>query len=208
MTEPSKKPTEPETDPEKAAQPTQDPPDPFDPANLRLDASFLEAAGVKKLLTTVPVGKPNPQDFVRVHPEAAYRDVFATIEWKEDREFYVVVPALARELPDECVNVILHTCINQQGVTRLWPIKLAGPDGRLNEWHRSAQEAAEHAIEQWVRVKANKSLGAYETCVAAASYPDPEWPDVPFKELLRIGFRDRLIDRLDHPLVLKLRGLA
>ena len=44
-------------------------PDPFDLANLRLDQSFVETAGVKKLLTTVPVRKPNPQDFVRVHPD-------------------------------------------------------------------------------------------------------------------------------------------
>ena len=37
--------------------------DPFDPENLRLDQSFTEAAGVKKLLTTVPVRKPKSQDF-------------------------------------------------------------------------------------------------------------------------------------------------
>ena len=42
--------------------------DPFDPENLRLDQSFVETSGVKKLLTTVPVRKPNNQDFVRVHP--------------------------------------------------------------------------------------------------------------------------------------------
>ena len=38
----------------------QVPADPFDPENLRLDQSFAETAGVKKLLTTVPVRKPNP----------------------------------------------------------------------------------------------------------------------------------------------------
>jgi hypothetical protein len=46
---------------------------PFDPAALRLDQSFAEMVGVKKLLTTVPVRKPNRQDFVRVHPDPAYR---------------------------------------------------------------------------------------------------------------------------------------
>ena len=48
-------------------------PDPFDPASLRLDQNFAETAGVKKLLTTVPVRKPNRQDFVRVHPDADFR---------------------------------------------------------------------------------------------------------------------------------------
>ncbi len=39
------------------------PPDPFDPASLRLDQSFTEGAGVKKLLTTVPVRKPKSTGF-------------------------------------------------------------------------------------------------------------------------------------------------
>jgi len=38
-------------------------PDPFDPASLRLDQSFGAGAAVKKLLTTVPIHKPNRQDF-------------------------------------------------------------------------------------------------------------------------------------------------
>ena len=182
--------------------------DPFDLASLRLDPSFLETAGVKKLLTTVPVGRPSPQDFVRVHPDPAFRDSFATIEWKEDREFFIVVPSVARELPGECVLVTLYTAINRQGVVRLWPMKLPGPDGRIIEWHRSLAEAAERAMERWVRVKANKSLGAYEIFEASATIPDPEWPAESFQQLLRIGFRDRLVDRLDHPLIAKLRGLS
>jgi predicted DNA-binding transcriptional regulator AlpA len=38
---------------------------PFDPAALRLDQSYADTVAVKKLLTTVPVRKPNRQDFVR-----------------------------------------------------------------------------------------------------------------------------------------------
>jgi hypothetical protein len=41
-------------------------PNPFDVASLRLDPSYAESVGVRKLLTTVPVRKPNKQDFVRV----------------------------------------------------------------------------------------------------------------------------------------------
>jgi hypothetical protein len=182
--------------------------DPFDLASLRLDPSFVETAGVKKLLTTVPVGRPSQQDFVRVHPDPAFRDSFATIAWKEDRELFIVVPSIARELPGECVLVTLYTAINRQGVVRLWPIKLPGPDGRIIEWHRSLADAAERATKHWVRVKANMSLGAYEVFEASAPIPDPEWPAESFQQLLRIGFRDRLVDRLDHPLLAKLRGLA
>src|SRR5262245_59902881 len=66
-------------DPEAAAAAM---PDPFDIASLRLNPSFLETAGVKKLLTTVPARRPNPQDFVRVHPDPTYRENFAMIELK------------------------------------------------------------------------------------------------------------------------------
>ena len=59
-----------------------------------------------------------------------------------------------------------------------------------------------------MRVKANMSLGAYEMFEAGATIPDPEWPAESFQELLRIAFRDRLVDRLDHPFIAKLRGLA
>jgi hypothetical protein len=66
-------------------------PDPFDPDALRLDQSFLYGStSVEKLLTTVPVRKPNPQDFVRTHPDVAYRLTAALIELRDDREVYLV----------------------------------------------------------------------------------------------------------------------
>jgi hypothetical protein len=182
--------------------------DPFDLTNLRLDQSFVESAGVKKLLTTIPVRKPNPQDFVRVNPSSEYRAALAIIELKDDREIYLVPPAIAIDLPGEYAMTTIYVAINRQGVTFLWPVRLPAPDGRINEWNRSAAEAAELAMRRWVRVKANMSLGAYEMFEAASTIPDPEWPELPFQELLRIGFRDRLIDRLDHAVVKRLRGLA
>jgi hypothetical protein len=185
-----------------------EPLDPFDPAALRLDQSFTETAGVKKLLTTVPVRKPNSQDFVRVHPHEGYRLLAAIIEFKEDREHYLLQPEIARALPGEYTMSTLYTTINRQGVVHLWPVRLPASDGRINEWHRSAAEAAERAQTRWIRVKANMALGGYEMVEAAGAIPDPQWPKVPLKELLGIGFRDRLVDRLDHPVTKRLRGLG
>jgi hypothetical protein len=66
-------------------------PNPFDPAALRLDQSYADTVGVKKLLTTVPVRRPNRQDFVRVHPDPMYRlTPAAIIDVKEDHEVYLV----------------------------------------------------------------------------------------------------------------------
>ena len=180
--------------------------DPFDPASLRLDQSFVETSGVKKLLTTVPVRKPNNQDFVRVHPSEDYRLTAAIIELKDDREVYLVLPHVAHQLPGECTPVVLHTAINRQGVVFLWPVKLPAPDGKINEWHRSAGEAAERAMTCWLRVKADMALGAYAMFEASSAIPDPIWPEATFKDLLKIGFRDRLVDGLDHPVIKRLRG--
>jgi hypothetical protein len=188
--------------------PSSPAPDPFDLASLRLNPSFLETAGVKKLLTTVPARRPGPQDFVRVHRAPEYRENFAMIDLKEDREDYLVRPEILPELVGEVVYKTLFTAVNRQGVVFLWPIPLPTPDDRKTDWWKSQREAAEMAMGKWLRIKANMSLGAYEITVAASEMAEPVWPDLPFQELVRIAYRDRMITSLDHAVVKRLRGLA
>ena len=59
---------------------------------------------------------------------------------------------------------------------------------------------------RWVRLKANRALGAYEITEAPGSIPEPVWPTHTFADLLRIGFRGRTIDSIDHPVLKRLRG--
>jgi hypothetical protein len=108
----------------------------------------------------------------------------------------------------EFATATLFTAISRQGTIFLWPVKLPTPDGRQNEWHRSAAEAAERALKKWVRVTASMSLGAYEIFEASGDLPEPVWPDYSFQEILKIAFRDRLIDRVDHLLVQRLQGVV
>jgi hypothetical protein len=91
-------------------------------------------------------------------------------------------------------------------VVFLWPVRVPAADGRVNEWHVSQATAADAAMRAWIRMKANMSLRAYEIFQAENSIPDPTWPEQSFAELLRIAFRDRLINSLDHPAVKRLRG--
>ena len=124
-----------------------EPPDPFDPAALRLDQAFTESAKVKKLLRRVPVRRPHPHDFFRVHPDQAYRMAAALIEFRDERDScYLVSPLVAKEIPGEFAMSTLYTTVTRQGVVLLWPVRLPLPDGRYNEWHRSAAEAAELAM--------------------------------------------------------------
>jgi hypothetical protein len=182
-------------------------PNPFDPASLRLDQSFAETVGVKKLLTTVSVHKPHRAWFVRVHPDPNYRlTPAATIE--EDREVYLVTPQIALECPDEFIPVTLFTAINRQGLLFLWPVRLPGLNGKYREWSRSLMEAAEMAQWRWIRVRSNMSVGAYEIFEARGQLSEPEWPDIPFGEILRVAFRDRIVDRTDHPGLQRRLGLV
>jgi len=180
----------------------------FDPSNLRLSQNFSESAGVKKLVTTVPVRKPGKQDFVRTHPDSSYRLDTADIELKEERETYLVDPTLLPELPSEWTAKTLITTINRQKVLSVWPIRLPGHDGRIDEWNASAAEAANMAKDQWVRVSANMNLGAYEIFTATGDIPEPEWPDISFEEILKIAFKGRYIDSMEHPVIQRLLGIA
>lgn len=183
-----------------------EPPEPFDLASLCLSQDSTETVRVKKLLATIPARRPNSQDFVRVHPSPDYRRNFLCIDLKDDRETYVVRPEIAPELVGETVMKTIYTAITSLGVVFLWPITIPPPDGKTNEWWRSGREAAELAITRWVRMRADMNLGAYQIFEAEGQIPEPEWPNLPYQELLRISFRDRMIDRVDHPVVQRLRG--
>ena len=164
--------------------------------------------GVKRVLTTLPVRKPGRQEFVRVHPDEAYRLETGLLELKEDREFYLLHPAVRPELADEMVPVRLHLAVARSGAVFLWPVRLPGPDGRRNAWHDSAEKAALLATKQWVRLSANMAAGGYDTFTASAALAEPEWPELTMAELLKLAFADRYVTSLDHPVVRRLRGLA
>ena len=193
------------TAPKEKPQPESN--DPFaDLSKLRLSQAFTESVGTKKLLTTVPVRKPGKQEFVRVHPHAEYRGPFAVIEIKDDREFYLLMPDIAAALPEEFRSMMLYTTINRQHTVALWPVQLPDSDGRALEWHRSAHEAASRAVQAWIRIVPNMNLGGYDLHEAIGKIPEPEWPQHSFQDLLRIAFRERIIDSFDHPVLKRLRG--
>ncbi len=120
---------------------------------------------------------------------------------------FLVRPELLSELTGEVLYKTIFTAINRQGVVFLWPIRLPAPDDRKSDWSRSAREAAEMAMGQWIRLKANMNLGAYEITVADSVMAEPVWPELSFQELVRIASRDRMITALDHPVIKRLRGL-
>jgi hypothetical protein len=183
--------------------------DPYDVENLRLDPSYLNQPAAKKLLTVIPVKRPHRQNFIRVHPSEEYRLLAAVLELHEDRETFLVLPQFTPSLGEgEYYVATLFLYVSRQGVPGIWPAKMPDPDGRQNAWHTSALDAAQRAMKSWLRLVPNMTLGAYEVVQATDKLGEPQWPEQPLGELLKIAFKDRIIDRPDHLIIQKLRGLA
>ena len=168
---------------------------------------FADPADVTSLVTRVPVRRPSGHTFVRVHPGQDYRFPVDLIELPEEDETYLIysneVAAALDEVRKPCM---LYTAMTRQGTVFLWPVKLPRGNKKLVAWHTSATEAAEKAMKVWVRINADMNLGAYKITTARGAIPDPEWPNLTFEELLRVAFRDRLVDSLTHPLVRRYLG--
>ena len=188
--------------------PHEPPPNPFDPARLRMGQDFGEKTGVKKLITTIRVDKPSKETFVRTHPDPSFRLPTHVIELKADRELYLVDPGLWPALAGEATFTpkLLVFTVTRQGVLLLWPIRLPGPDGKIDDWNKSALEAVDVARDHWVRVTANMHQGAYDILVAGGITAEPEFPDLSMGEVLQVAFKERHIDGWDHPVLRKLRG--
>lgn len=183
-------------------------PDPFDLAALRLSQDFASSVGVKRVLTTVPCRKPNRHEFIRVRQGEDWRLETGVFEDKVNREVFLVARELWPELAGEVYPVCLFLAVNRQGDVFLWPAKLPGSDGRSNMWNESALAAARLSETKWVRVAANMSGGMYDVFEAAGELSDPTWPEVSFSEVLKLCFKDRLIQSVDHPAIRALRGLS
>ena len=184
--------------------------DPFDLGRLRLQQNFLAQAGVKKMLTTVPVRKPSKEWFIRTHPDPCFHFSTFVVELKEEGEVYLVDPSLWDALAGESTFTpkALVTSINRQGVLFLWPIRLPDADGKIDDWNRSALEASQYATDKWIRVQSNRSLGAYEILEATGVTSEPDWNVSSFQDVLKIAFKDRFIRENDHPILRQLRGEA
>lgn len=176
----------------------------IDLKQVKLGQDFSASLGVQKEITTIPVGKPKRHEFIRVHPDLEYRAELGLL--KIDSDYYLLSAAIARSIPEECTYVLLLTAITRQGTLFVWPIRLPGEDGRLDNWNTSAHTAAKLAEMAWVRVVSNCNAGYYEASKVKIEVAEPEWPTLSFEEILTRAFRGRYIDTLEHPVLKRLRG--
>jgi hypothetical protein len=159
------------------------------------------------VLTVLPIRKPAKGTFVRTHLDPHCWMAFGLIEIQQTSRIYLVEPKIASALQEmgEATFFRAHLVltVDRNANPFLWPLKISDHD---NDWHISARMAAEAAREKWVRVTSNRPAGCYDAAVALKQGPEPLWPEMEYKELLRLAFGNRTINSLEHPVLLELRG--
>jgi len=202
---------EPDAQSDAQSAASEEPSDPFaDIESWRLSQDFGSMASVKPVFTTISVRKPHRQEFIRVRPGDKWRFEAGCFTDKQTGETYLVTPDLWMELSDDLQPTALFVVMSRNSpVPFLWPCKLPGPDGRPNRWHESALEAAKLAESDWLKVVSDMDAGCYVPHVACGNLAEPEWPeDLSMFYLVKLAFKERLIDSPDHPVLRRLRGEA
>ena len=180
--------------------------DTSDLRRFRISHASGSGAQFSNIVVSCPVRKPDKQEFVKTHPDPEMSMVAALIEIKAEQKPYLVNPELVPHLLAECVTKVLHTTISTNGALMLWPIRMPDEFGRLDTWNSAAHTAAERARTHWIRLTANRMANTYDTLEAKGAFPEPEWPDATLGALLDLGFRDAVIEDLDHAVLRRLRG--
>jgi hypothetical protein len=85
------------------------------------------------------------------------------------------------------------------GEEGLWPLKLNPPDGRSNNYNTSALNILELAESgKWVRIVSAKKYYRHQVSKKTFDKVPPKFTDRPFKDLIEIAFKDRIVKTLDH----------
>jgi hypothetical protein len=186
-------------------------PNPFSPEALWMGEEDADA-DVEEVLVSIPVRRPQKHEFVRVHPEFVLETLLLEDKEEQDGGYYLVHRRLRRVLEDHARLVRIFLATTTKGVVFFWPIPMAGPDGRRNSWHVSAEAGARKAMTRWTQLISDKARSGYKLKCAkegeALSKTEPEWPDLLQEELCRLAFEERHITSLDHPVVQRLLGVT
>lgn len=176
-------------------------------AAVRLNQNFADNYGVKRQLTKVIVGKVPKEQFYRVHPDPTYQLPTKILEFKSERETYLLHPSVWDLIPDLAKSVTLRMAVDLAGNVYLIPVPFPDAFGRSNPWTEALIAAIAKAEDHWIRTSANMATQSYDMLVAEAFKDAPKWPECSFDEVVNVAFRGRYIETAEHPLIKKLLGL-
>jgi len=163
-------------------------------------------SGDTEVLGHVYVRRPRKDEFFRVNPDPA--KTLTCLVWvdPEEGDTFFVAPQAHDVMLDSGKLVTLVLCQSRQGVNFLWPVLADTRSGGGRGWAESARTAMVRGQTRWIKIRGDRSAGAYQIIEAAVQQGEPAWSSLSLNELLKLGFRDRLITSADHPIVRRLQG--
>jgi hypothetical protein len=63
-----------------------------------------------------------------------------------------------------------------------------------------------HARETWLKISPDRATSSYKIIPLEIELPEPEWPFESMGEILELAFADIVIEKADHPVLLKAMG--
>ena len=173
-------------------------------------------ANVETLVTALPVYKiADAKDFVRLHPneDEYWSDelcfVNVPVKGQKRDTLHLVVEDLAmRYLPSaEIMRCRLALAMKPYDTLFLCQVPTRNLDNTFNS---SSLMGCEQAKTLWTKVTSRRDEGVDSYKVAAAkdqdAFTEPHWPAQTLQELIWHTFAGRIIDREDHPGLLRLIG--
>ncbi|MBV9182132.1 MAG: hypothetical protein JO356_12550 [Acidobacteria bacterium] len=177
-------------------------------AELRADQDFTALKGFKQVIMALPVRRPKPTEFFRTPIKKTHWFDCYAFEYGEglQGEIYPVGPKMRLILP-QAKPVTLTLFSTQFHQMFFWMLKRSDRDGRWNNWHKIAFEAAELATTNQINIVASE--GNYKVTEGDKElFSEPQWPeDLNFNELLKLSVPpEKWILSMDHPMVKILTG--
>jgi hypothetical protein len=154
-------------------------------------------------LTYLAVRKPRRDEYFRACPNPDLAMTTAIWTDEETRDVYIILPGAREVMAESCRVVALVLCQNRQCTSFFWPVSA---DTRARGWAESARAAVVIAQRKWIKIRGDLAGGAYVVYEAANQNGEPNWPDLTLSGLLKLAFRDRLIDTPMHAAVRRLQG--
>jgi hypothetical protein len=173
-------------------------------------------AGVETLQTALPIHRiSEAKDFVRLHPDeercwsSELCFVNVPIKGQKHDTLHLIEEDLAMEyLPSARIERFrLALATKPFDVFFLCRVPTTNID---NSWVVSNLMACLQAKDNWVMASSRKAEGveAYKVDLAkdTDAFAEPNWPTQSLSELIAVTFAGRMIDRADHPGLLRLIG--
>ena len=170
-------------------------PDPFDPGRFRISQDFANNCRGQAGADRDHSRQARKRGIVRVHPSPDYRLDVAVVKYRAHGLFG---RPRAGKRPTPRSGEFGHPVHDAEHAARDLPVPVPLPkEGRSNSWTTAPGNCpAIKAMSQTLQIKANHNPKAarYDAAVPIGKPPEPEWPDVPFRDLLRLAFGNNVIN--------------